>query len=171
MTTSIAKQNSAEQTASEQEPFIDEFYFYLLIHAHSLLSKHVDVYTAEENVSRNEFKVLVSMVGNPGLSLGQLAEIMQIQQSTLSRMIDRMVGVGLIERKAARGNRRSLALNLTSQGKAKAAPLVKHGTTLNTYIETVLGPKDSGDLKRILKRIISNERDVATIRKPGDMKV
>jgi DNA-binding MarR family transcriptional regulator len=167
----IAKQNSADQMASEQEPFIDEFYFYLLIHAHSLLSKHVDGFTAEENVSRNEFKVLVSMVGNSGISLGQLAEIMQIQQSTLSRMIDRMVDVELIERKAARGNRRSLALDLTSRGKAKAAPLVEHGTALNTYIESVLGPQDSSDLKRILKRIISNERDVAINPKSSDMKV
>lgn len=161
MTASIAKQNSADHWASEQEPFVDEFYFYLLIHAHALLSRRVDVFTAEENVSRNEFKVLVTMVGNPGISLGQLAETMQVQQSTLSRIVDRMVDTGFIERKAALGDRRSLELNLTKKGRAKAAPLVDHGNALNTYVEAMLGPQDSKDLKRILKLIISNECNTA----------
>ena len=161
MTASIAKQDPADHGSSEQKPFVDEFYFYLLIHSHALLSKRVDVFTDKENVSRNEFKVLVSMVGNPGISLGRLAETMQIQQPTLSRIVDRMVDSGLIERKAAPGDRRSLELDLTKKGWAKAAPLVDHGNALNTHIEKLLGPRDSKDLKRILNRIIDNERNIA----------
>ena len=161
MSESIPKQSTADHETSDPEPFINDFYFYLLIHAHSLLSQRVDVFTAEENVSRNEFKVLVTMVGNPGISLGQLAETMQVQQSTLSRIVERMVDARLIERKAARGDRRSLELDLTDTGWAKAAPLVDYGSALNTYVESVLGSRDSNDLKRILKRIISNERNAA----------
>jgi DNA-binding MarR family transcriptional regulator len=158
MKVSRGTQTSAKYGISEQEPFVDEFYFYLLIHAHALLSKRVDLFTSKEKVSRNEFKVLLTMVGNPGISLGHLAETMQVKQSTLSRIVDPMVDNGLIKRKPAQGDRRALELDLTKKGCAKAAPLLDHGAELNTCVEEMLGPQDSKHLKRILKRIINHER-------------
>ena len=158
MKASKGLQNSARYGISEQEPFVNEFYFYLLIHAHALLSKRVDLFTSKEKVSRNEFKVLLTMVGNPGISLGHLAETMQVKQSTLSRIVDPMVDNGLIKREPAQGDRRALELNLTKKGCAKAAPLLDHGAELNCCVEEMLGPQDSRHLKRILKRIINHER-------------
>mgnify|MGYP001178879174 CR=1 FL=1 len=141
-----------------ETPFVNEFFPYLLAHAHSLLTRHVTAFAAAENSSRNEFRVLVTLVGNDDLSLGRLAEMMQVKQPTLSRIIDKLVASGLVDRRESSDDRRSVKIRLSRLGRREVKPLLKRARTLNDGIISSLGAEDSKNLKRILERIIENEK-------------
>lgn len=51
-------------------------------------------------------------------NLAQLADGMGVTVSTTSRLVDRMVAAGLVDRRRATHSRREIALTLTDQGKA-----------------------------------------------------
>lgn len=143
---------------SDPSPFVFEFYPYLLAQAHSLLTRHVTRFAAEQNSSRNDFRVLVTLVDNNDLSLGQLAKMMQIKQPTLSRIIDKLVFAGLVERRESTDDRRAIKIRLSPLGQREAKPLLKQAQKFNDEIVSSLGAEDSEALKRILNRIIENER-------------
>ncbi len=56
------------------------------------------------------------------------------------------------------GDRRSIEIRLSPLGRREVKPLLKHAQKLNDEIFSSLGAEDSKALKRILKRIIENER-------------
>ena len=51
------------------------------------------------------------------LSLGELAQQLGLDKSTLSRTVDCLVHIGLVERTTAPDDRRSIRLSLTAQGR------------------------------------------------------
>ena len=150
-------QKSKAEPAGEA-PFVSDFFPYLLAQAHSLLTRHVTDFAAAENSSRNEFRVLVTLVGNDDLSLGRLADMMQVKQPTLSRIIDKLVVSGLVDRAISSDDRRSVKIRLSRSGRREVKPLLRRARTLNDEIISSLGPQDSKNLKRILDRIIEIEK-------------
>jgi DNA-binding MarR family transcriptional regulator len=54
-------------------------------------------------------------------NLAQLAEGMGVTVSTTSRLVDRLVAAGLVDRRTARHTRREIALRLTARGQATLA--------------------------------------------------
>ena len=63
-------------------------------------------------------------------SIKQLAAIMELNTSTLSRVIDGMVNVGLVERQVDPTDRRAVILRLTEKGKRIAATINQQFTIL-----------------------------------------
>jgi len=157
----VQKTGRAQKSIVEsggEAPFVSDFFPYLLAQAHSLLTRHVTAFAAAENSSRNEFRVLVTLVDNNDLSLGRLAEVMQVKQPTLSRIIDKLVDSSLVERTVSSDDRRSVRIRLSRSGRREVKPLLRRARTLNNKIISSLGPEDSKNLKRILDRIIENEK-------------
>ena len=140
-----------------QESFVDDFLPYLLSHAYSLLSRRLNSIAREESVSMNEFKVLTTLIGNDGLSLRQLAEMMQVKQPTLSRIVDSMVESGVLTRQDAAGDRRRIEIGLTKVGLSLVKPLLVLAKDAERGAQTKLGPKDTDSLKRILRKLIESE--------------
>jgi DNA-binding MarR family transcriptional regulator len=67
-------------------------------------------------VDVTQFRSLVIVASRGSVSLGELAESAGINLSTASRMCDRMVGMGLLNRSDDPANRRQLVLTLTDEG-------------------------------------------------------
>jgi len=154
--TGVCPKTEAEET--DNLPFIFGFFPYLLAHAHSLLTRHVTSFAANEKSSRNDFRVMVTLVDNDNLSLGQLAEMMQVKQPTLSRIIENLVTSGLVERRGSKKDRRAVEIRLSPAGKRAVKPLLKQAQSLNDDIVSKLGITDAENLVRILKRIVVMER-------------
>ncbi|MCT1577266.1 MarR family transcriptional regulator [Oceanobacillus kimchii] len=57
----------------------------------------------------------------PNISLQQLAEKMNINKSTVSSTVDRLVKASFIKREQSTSDRRAINLNLTEEGKKKEA--------------------------------------------------
>ena len=84
---------------------------------------------AETGVSHSEYDVLVNVATGPkdGLRPTELAERVLITKSGLTRLLDRMVERGYIERRACASDRRGQLVVLTSDGRRafrRAAPNV-----------------------------------------------
>ena len=71
-------------------------------------------------VTRAQWKVLFRLERQPGLRQIELADMLDIEPITLSRIVDRLEEAGLVERVADPADRRAWRLHVT----AKAQPLI-----------------------------------------------
>lgn len=72
-------------------------------------------------VTGPQWRVLVIVARNPGITQREAAELLEVEPITLSRKVDLLEQAKLIERRAVAGDRRARALHLTDH----AAPLVE----------------------------------------------
>ena len=72
----------------------------------------------DESITIPQFRVLI-VLGNQGpLKLTRLAEHLAVNPSTATRMVDRLVSAGLINREANPESRRELVVSLSDTGSA-----------------------------------------------------
>ena len=71
----------------------------------------------EDQVDLMQFRGLVVLASNDAMSLGQFASAAHIHLTRASRMCDRMVRLGLIDRAEDPTNRRQVLLTLTPAGR------------------------------------------------------
>jgi MarR family transcriptional regulator, organic hydroperoxide resistance regulator len=146
-----SKESAAKKLA------INEFLPYLLAHASTLVSRQIDEIAAAENMSRNECKVLLTLLNRGGVSLNELAEIMIIKQPTLSRIVDAMVEAGWLARKVVAEDRRAVNISLTNAGHLQAEPLLVHARKMDGVIKQNFGTRQSEHLKKLLSDLIVAE--------------
>ena len=73
----------------------------------------------DDAVTLPQFRALVVLDGDDdGLNVGVLASELRIQPSTATRLCDRLVRKGLVERSVGPGNRREVTIVLTDDGRA-----------------------------------------------------
>ena len=70
-----------------------------------------------ETVTITQFRTLVVLESQPGLSLQRLAEQLAVNASTAMRMVNRLVSAGLVVRRDNPDDRREIQLSLTDAGR------------------------------------------------------
>src|SRR5215203_2664274 len=93
--------------------------------AHAL-RRSFDRRAATLGVTRAQWKVLFRLSRTPGLQQVELADVLDVEPITLSRIVDRLQEAGLVERVADPADRRAWRLEVT----AKAQPLIAKLRTL-----------------------------------------
>jgi len=74
---------------------------------------------AEVEVTVPQFRALVLLDSHAAMNLQRLAELLGVTSSTAMRMVDRLIGAGLVTRRGNPDNRREVVLGLTEQGAAR----------------------------------------------------
>src|SRR3954467_2482066 len=114
-------------------------------------------------VTRAQWKVLFRLERQPGLRQIELADKLDIEPITLSRIVDRLEEGGLVERVADPADRRAWRLHVT----AKARPLVEklRGVANEMITEAFAGiDPDHIDIARhVLARVRENASAVAAL--------
>jgi DNA-binding MarR family transcriptional regulator len=104
-----------------------------------------------------QFDLLSTLGEREGITQTELAQRLYVTKGNVSGLVDRMVGMGLIERRETVGDRRSYALFLTAEGRS----LTRQGLVAQeAYVRETLGALPERDLAE-LERIILNWRDRA----------
>jgi DNA-binding MarR family transcriptional regulator len=83
------------------------------------LAMGISVHAADEvdsAVSTVQLRALTLLHRDPGSNLGRLAEAMGVALSTASRLVERLVAAGLVDRRTSEVNRREVTLRLTEHG-------------------------------------------------------
>ena len=113
-----------------------EFAF-LLNDVARLLRIYADHRAAQFGITRAQWVVLVRVDRNEGLNQSELAETLDLQPITLTRLLDKLCDNGLIERRPDPGDRRAKRLYLTPA----ARPLLEQLRVLGeeTMAETLAG--------------------------------
>jgi MarR family transcriptional regulator, transcriptional regulator for hemolysin len=131
-----------------------------------MLRTYADQRARQLGMTRAQWAVLARLEHNEGLKQSELAEMLDLQPITLTRLVDRLCASGLIERRADPGDRRVKRLYLTPQ----ALPLMDRlaeigndlmGTVLEGFdaktIERMIG--ELSDVKENLKTAIASRAD------------
>jgi MarR family transcriptional regulator, transcriptional regulator for hemolysin len=107
-----------------------------------LLRTYADHRAAQFGITRAQWVVLVRVQRSEGLNQSELAEILDLQPITLTRLLDKLCDSGLIERRPDPADRRAKRLFLT----AAARPLLERLAILGeeTMANTLAGVEPEG---------------------------
>ena len=97
------------------------------------------------DVSPVQLRALKAVSADPGGNLGRLAETLGVALSTASRLVERLVSAGMVDRRTSEVNRREVTLRLTELG----------ASTLSHYDAMRLE-----GMQRVLDQLSPDERDV-----------
>ena len=132
-----------------QKPVKREFAFTIMDVAR-LLKTYADQRARQFGISRAQWAVLVRIGRNEGLKQTELADILDLQPISLTRLLDRLAENGLIERRADPNDRRANRLYL----KPAAKPLLDRLADLGAdMMETILGGISTPSIERMLKEL------------------
>ena len=132
-----------------QQPVKREFAFTIMDVAR-LLKTYADQRARQLGISRAQWAVLVRIDRHEGLKQTELADILDLQPISLTRLLDRLAENGLIERRADPNDRRANRLYL----KPAAKPLLDRLADLGAdMMETVLDGLSTTSIERMLKEL------------------
>ena len=97
----------------------------------------------EDTVTLVQYRALVLLAARGEMNVGGLAEALAVHQSTATRLCDRLVARGFLNRVHSRENRREVVVSLTRAGQA----LVRSVTV-----------KRRAELDRIMGRLTATQR-------------
>ncbi|MFL6754591.1 MAG: MarR family winged helix-turn-helix transcriptional regulator [Sphingomicrobium sp.] len=109
-------------------------------------------------VTRAQWKVLFRLERQPGLRQIELADMLDIEPITLSRIVDRLEEAGLVERVADPTDRRAWRLHVT----ARAQPLIeKLRRVADEMISEAFAGIDEKDIE-ITRQVLRRARENAS---------
>src|SRR6478735_3761360 len=120
---------------------------FLLSDLARLLKTYVDQQARQFGMTRAQWQVLSRLERSEGLKQTELAELLDLQPITLTRLVDRLCANGLIERRADPDDRRAKRLYLTPQARPLMDRLAELGQDM---MKTVLGGFDLATVERMI---------------------
>jgi DNA-binding MarR family transcriptional regulator len=140
-------------------PDTNKDFLFALFETQRMLRLYADKQATRFGITRAQWAVLAKLERFEGLKQSELAEMMEMQPISLTRLIDRLCDNNLIERRTDANDRRANRLYL----RPAARPLLKKLGELRAEItQTALGRMSSNearDLVRLLETIKDNVRD------------
>ncbi len=141
--------------------FVDDYLPALLAQASHLISSEFHAVVRHHGVSVNEWRVLATLASaQPGAAYatGELAQVTVTKQPTLSRLLDRLLAAGLVERLAQAGDRRYTLVGITPQGLKLVQGLITAAREHEQRVLEPFGLQKAEALKRTLRRMIDSRR-------------
>ena len=115
-----------------------------------MLRTYADHKAGQFGITRAQWVVLVRLDRFEGLKQSELAEMLDLQPITLTRLLDRLCESGLIERRADPNDRRAKRLYLTAQ----ARPLLERlGDLGEALMATALVGVDRDSIERMVVQL------------------
>ena len=100
---------------------------FLLHEVARLLRKRFEQNARGSGLTRSQWQVLAYLAQNEGINQGGLAELLDVEPITLSRIVDKLEMLGLIERYPHPSDRRIRLLRLTPAARPKLTQVRKLG--------------------------------------------
>ena len=143
---------------SEPDPFTPaEFGAWRgMLRVHAAVFRALDArLLAEHGFGVDAYGVLVTLVGaqDGSLTIGDLGERRNLSPSGISRSVDRLARIGLVERRTNPADGRSLLVGLTPQGltRLRAAQVTHHDTVRELLLDR-LGDQDQELLAQLWEK-------------------
>ena len=108
------------------------------------------------DISVAYFAVLHALWENDGMSISDLGEKAQLEKSTMTSLIDRMEGAGLLRREDHPTDRRAYRICLTARGKELEKKLDQVVNRAYQNLTKGIAEKDSQKSIEICKQLIQN---------------
>jgi DNA-binding MarR family transcriptional regulator len=148
------KKAAAPADTGEPERFVDGYLAYLLARSSSLISSEFNAELATRQVPVMHWRVLVTLLDG-AMHVTDLAQIVLEKQPTMSKIIDRMEKLGLVQRQPGIADRRSTLVSITDEGIEVVTPLVQVAKRHERDVLAPLGDKNAKVLVEVLKKLIA----------------
>jgi DNA-binding MarR family transcriptional regulator len=113
---------------------------------------------APHGLSIAMWRVMAVLGSTGGQRQIDLADLTSIDSSTLSRLVTRLVRIGLVTRTRSASSNREVAVKLSPKGDALVARLIPIGLEFESAAISGLSPAELMTLKRCLRRMYNNTK-------------
>jgi len=123
---------------------------------------------APHGLSIAMWRVMAALSSTGGQRQIDLADLTSIDASTLSRIVTRLVRMGLVTRARSASSNREVVVTLSAKGSALVARLISRARKIEDDAAAGLSPEELAVVKRCLRRIYGNmkSRPAAADRSP-----
>jgi DNA-binding MarR family transcriptional regulator len=111
---------------------------------------------APHGLSIAMWRVMAALSSAGGQRQIDLAELTSIDASTLSRIVTRLVRMGLVTRARSASSNREVVVTLSAKGGALVARLIPRARDIEADAAAGLSPEELAVVKRCLRRIYAN---------------
>lgn len=102
----------------------------------------------------SQFDVIATLGDTNGMTCSELSARTLVTKGTLTGVLDRLVGKGLIRRESVDSDRRQIRIQLTEKGnRVFRNTYAAHIAFLKPFFERALSPKEVDDARRLLLRL------------------
>jgi len=109
---------------------------------------------ARQDISVAQWVVLRTLYDSSGATMNQAADQVGVDKSSLSRMVERLVQKGLVNR-AEGDDRRSVGLSLTPAGKKLVPQLARFADENDAAFFSTLAPKQRAEFLATIKQLLT----------------
>lgn len=134
--------------------FLDEYLPYWLAQASYWISRDIHHDVERTGLSMAEWRVLASLNGSAGETIGTLSRLAMLKQPTLSKLVQRLEAEKLVVRTSTGGDRRQTLVASTRKGEAKIASLIEKARQHQQDLLKPLGEEHSRELIHTLRNLV-----------------
>lgn len=134
--------------------FRDRLLSHLLARASHDLSRNYLKVVGEQGFTARQWRLLGSLWDEKSLTLTGLAQVIFCSQSTTTRLVDRLLELGLLDKQVDAIDRRKFHVSLTEKGRNAISPLVAMAETTEREIIRTLGADRAARIMRDMVEII-----------------
>lgn len=117
------------------------------------------VYELKFDLSLRDIRLLRTVGGSPGMTIGQLVEQCAIEKTLTSKLVSALVQRGLIRRQVGEQDARQTHLYLTDAGLGLVMQAEPLGAKLEAGFLYCLSAEEVDSLRSILRKLIAAEQD------------
>ena len=126
----------------------------LLERAGRVVGERLDRAFGRDGVTADHWRVLCVLADGEGHTMGEIAEQLQMNPPTLTKLVDRMVGKSLVQRAADPDDSRRVFVYATDAGLALLAELQGKVDRHHAALQALLGDRNARQLERLLTTLI-----------------
>lgn len=156
MATQAKRQTSSRR--SEPRFQAEEFVPYVIRRVSERLSKSLAEALKPFDQTPNAWRVLVALISRNTATISELADLTIIDQSTLSRTIDRLEDQGLVKRLPSEADGRTVPVALTEAGQRAFEEMLPIASAQYEWAIRGIPEKNLGVLKATLQQMMKNIR-------------
>src|SRR5512139_1291395 len=140
---------------------VDMNFLFTLAEVQRMVRAYADKQAARYGITRAQWAVLAKVERSEGMKQSELAELMEMQPITLTRLIDKLCGNDWIERRSDPSDRRVNRLYLKKAGRQLLGKLGGLRSELTANALDNIHPADAQRLLTQLETIKENVRNAA----------
>jgi len=140
--------------ANGQGSFAQSYLSYLLARASHIVASGFHKKLKTWRLTVPEYRVLACLTGAEGLGVGDLAAMAIMEQSRMTKILDRMQKQGLVERRSDVRDKRRVLIHLTDLGRKRAEPVLRAAKEHEADMLSPLTPEERSMILHALDLVI-----------------
>ena len=108
----------------------------------------------QDGITPEHWRVLCQLADEAGHTMGEIAERLEINPPTLTKLVDRMVGKSLVQRAADAEDSRRVLVYITDAGLDLLRELQSKIDQHHAALQALLGTRNARELERLLVMLV-----------------